>query len=187
MITSQPWQWTALPPLKLHGTGTAQVESLDSYAIRIAATQGMTPVALVRQLDKWGGYPSSRTVYPRTGIVGPGYRFAERVHTLERLTGGQLLRGYLLQCGERAQASADRTCGATALVLPVLGRVQEDWRNGETLLGVFRALCLQCPWGPDDRGMPDLWRGTTLYDVTVKQILLQFMRQHFAYRAALFT
>lgn len=93
MITGQPWQWTALPPLKLYGTGTPQVESLDSYAIRIAATQGMTPVALVRQLDMWGGYPSSKTVYPRTGLVGPGYRFAERVHTLERLTGGQLLRG----------------------------------------------------------------------------------------------
>lgn len=32
-------------------------------------------------------------VYPRTGLVGPGRHFAERVNTLERLTGGQALRG----------------------------------------------------------------------------------------------
>jgi len=87
------WQWTTLPPLPLEGLGTAGVESLDSYVVRLAATQGLTPVAFLDALDRCSGHPPIRNVYPRSGILGPGARFMDRLGTLERLTGGQLLKG----------------------------------------------------------------------------------------------
>jgi hypothetical protein len=42
--------WSAVPPLGLHGVGTAMVESLPSYLMRLMWTTGITSTYLVEQL-----------------------------------------------------------------------------------------------------------------------------------------
>lgn len=93
MRPGESWQWSPLPPLSLEGAGTPGAEALDSYVVRLAATQGLTPVAFLDALDKCCGNPPLRNNRPRSAVLGPGSRFMDRLGALERLTGGQLLRG----------------------------------------------------------------------------------------------
>lgn len=83
--------WTLLPPLRLHGAGTAHVESFESYLGRLAWAVGESPRLLLRLLDE---QIEDNHGHGRGGIVainGPGDVSFRRVQLMEQLT-GQALR-----------------------------------------------------------------------------------------------
>ena len=85
--------WTALPPLPLIGIGTAQVESLDHYLIRLANLVGVTHDKMLEICNA----ATRHTLFPRHGtsspFLGNEAELEARVAVTERLTGqNDLLR-----------------------------------------------------------------------------------------------
>lgn len=90
---SQTRMWTALPPLQLRGTGTAQVESLDHYLVRLADLVGITHDGMLEICNAAAGH----AVFPPHGTSSPFLcnetELEARIAAIERLTGqNDLLR-----------------------------------------------------------------------------------------------
>jgi len=95
--TSQVFHWTALPCLPLLDTGTAQVESLESYVVRISATTGESVKGFLSTLDRSIGRKDAGSGQLPGLLVGPGNRFVRRLKGLVSATGVEdLHKGTLL-------------------------------------------------------------------------------------------
>ena len=91
--TGQTGIWTALPPLPLIGIGTAQVETLDHYLIRIADLVGVTHDRMLEICNAAAG----QILFPPHGTSSPFLcnetELEARVAIIEQLTGqNDLLR-----------------------------------------------------------------------------------------------
>lgn len=106
--------WTVLPPLPLRGTGTAQVESLDHYLIRLADLVGITHDRMLEICSAAAGH----AVFPPHGTSSPFLcnetELEARIAAMEQLTGqnDRLRRGTPWACsavmGVHAFSSAAR-------------------------------------------------------------------------------
>ncbi|MHB1798472.1 MAG: TniQ family protein [Vulcanimicrobiaceae bacterium] len=90
---TQTGVWTALPPLPLIGIGTAQVESLDHYLIRLADLVGITHDRMLEICSAAAGH----AVFPPHGTSSPFLcnetELEARIAAMEQLTGqNDLLR-----------------------------------------------------------------------------------------------
>ena len=85
--------WSVLPPQTLRGIGTAQVESLDHYLIRLANLVGVTHDKMLEICNAAAGH----ILFPRHGtsspFLGNEAELEARIEAAERLTGqNDLLR-----------------------------------------------------------------------------------------------
>lgn len=85
-LKNQPY-WTVLPPLPLHGLGSAMVESLAHYVRRIAWVAG---ISASRLMAYSGTRPSKEGDHEKATLTLG--RPESRIQTLERLTGVEHLR-----------------------------------------------------------------------------------------------
>lgn len=89
-LKNQPY-WTVLPPLPLHGLGSAMVESLGHYVRRIAWVAGISASRLMAYSGAGPLEKSDREEATHSRDLTLG-RPESRILTLERLTGVELLR-----------------------------------------------------------------------------------------------
>lgn len=98
--------WSVLPPVPLMGVGTALVESVEHYVIRLAWITG-TSVKSIVSLPAPFDEPGIRKTTLASSFCGPGKVYKRRIENLEILTGVETIR-----CGSFYLLDAILTPGA---------------------------------------------------------------------------
>lgn len=83
--------WSVLPPVPLMGVGTALVESVEHYVIRLAWITG-TSVKRIVSLPAPFDEPGIRKTAMASSFCGPGKVYKRRIENLETLTGIKTIR-----------------------------------------------------------------------------------------------
>lgn len=148
-------QWTTLPPLPLRGVGTAHVESLDHYALRICVMLGRSRARLPSLLFAGvrGGVPKDSSPNPSSWI-GPRSGYRRFLEALTVLTGQTDLHKGTFHC-----------------VSSVLGKAGLGSHAGI----VKRRWCPQCykNWDQDTSFEPLVWAFTMLARCPVHDVLME--------------